>query len=91
MKSLIEFIEQDLNGITLDTNKVYSDFTNEEFYWHLVLEYNKKYLFEAYSFVQEICGLSPKIIKKIQNNINKDKIIYKTTNDSFFKIASTIG
>lgn len=68
MKSLREFVEQDLKGVELDVSKISSDFENEELYWHLVLEYDKKYSFEAYSFVKEICRLSPKIIGKTKSN-----------------------
>lgn len=83
MKSLSEFVRQ---NIEVDPSKMpSSEFKNEEFYWHLVLEYNKKYLFEAYSFVQEICQLSPKIIKKILTNLDKNEIVFKKLNASFFK------
>lgn len=86
MKSLKEYILQDLEGIELDMSKIPSNtFENEEFYWHLILEYSRKYIFESYSFVQEICKLSPKIIQKIQNNLDKNRIEFKKLNASFFK------
>lgn len=87
MKSLSEFIykNQNTNPNRFDENFIPNLYENDEFYWHLVLDFSKRYINEAYSFVQEICALSPKIIKKIQNNLDKSLIEFTKLKASFFR------
>lgn len=61
------------------------NYESDYLYWHLVLEYQKKYMFEAYSFVKEICNLAPKIIDIINKNLDKKKLEIDDLNASFFK------
>lgn len=84
MKSLAEFIRQQAPQHLEDRNFVPNQYEEHELYWHLVLEYSRKFINEAYSFVQEICNLSPKITKGIQET-NESIVSFDNLNASFFK------
>lgn len=84
MKSLSEFLHQHIPQHSENTKFLPNQYENYELYWHLVLEYSRKFINESYSFVQEICDLSPKIIKKIKDNIDKNIINFTDLNASFF-------
>lgn len=84
MKSLAEFIRQEITRSSINSNFVPNQYEEHELYWHLVLEYSRKFINESYSFVQEICKLSPKIIKRIQET-DESAISFDDLNASFFK------
>lgn len=85
MSSLKEFLKQDIPQHSFNGSFKPNEYENDELHWHLVLEYSKGNINVLYSFVKEICNLSPKIIKEIQVNIDKDIITFSNLNASFFK------
>lgn len=86
MISLKQFIKADIPEHKENNDFTPNEYEDEELYWHLVLEYSKKYVNESYSFVQEICKLSPAIVKKIISNIDEDEIEFDDLHASFFNV-----